>query len=196
MEKLLVPLDVYLKSGIHIGSRFRTKYMLPFVYKIRADGLSIINVQDVDKRIKLAINFISRYKPEEILVVCRRRKGRKAAELFSKLIGCKSYIGRYLPGSMTNIHYEKYMEPKLVITVDPWQDRNAIKDAKKVGAVVLSLADTNNVYSNVDLVIPGNNKSKKSIGLVFYLLAKGYLEKTKQLTPELEKELKLEDFQE
>ena len=44
-EKLLVAQDVYLKSGIHIGTKFKTKYMGKFIYKTRPDGLSVLNLQ-------------------------------------------------------------------------------------------------------------------------------------------------------
>ena len=194
-DKLLLPLDAYLKSGIHIGSKFRTKYMMSFVYRVRQDGLSIMNIQKIDERIKQAINIVSKYKPEDILVVCRRSKGKRPVRLFSELIGAKYFAGRYLPGSMTNISYENYMEPKLLITCDPWQDRNAILDAKKKGIPVISVADASNVYSDVDFIIPANNKSNKSLGVIFYLLARGYLVNTKQLDPNSEMKISLEDFQ-
>ena len=35
-EQLLIPLDTYLKVGLHIGTKFRTKYMEPFIYKVKA----------------------------------------------------------------------------------------------------------------------------------------------------------------
>lgn len=43
-EQFLIPLDEYLKVGIHIGTKFRTKYMTPFIYKTRPDGLVVLNV--------------------------------------------------------------------------------------------------------------------------------------------------------
>ena len=46
-EELLVPLDDFLKAGIHIGTKYKTKYMEPFIYKARPDGLLVLNVQEV-----------------------------------------------------------------------------------------------------------------------------------------------------
>ncbi len=40
-EEFLVPTKQYLKAGIHIGTKFRTKYMEQFIYKTRPDGLSV-----------------------------------------------------------------------------------------------------------------------------------------------------------
>ncbi len=51
-ENFLVPSNVYLKSGIHIGTKFKTGYMENFIYKTRPDGLSVLNLQKIDERIK------------------------------------------------------------------------------------------------------------------------------------------------
>ena len=47
-----------LKAGIHIGTKFRTKYMDKFIYKTRPDGLSVLNLQKIDERLRLAANFL------------------------------------------------------------------------------------------------------------------------------------------
>src|SRR3989344_6898397 len=101
-QDFLVPLEEYLKVGIHIGTKFRTKYMAPFIYKTRPDGLVVLNVQEIDKRIKLAANLLSQYNPEDVLVVCRRENGWKPVNLFSKLTGIRVFAGRYPPGILTN----------------------------------------------------------------------------------------------
>ena len=84
-EQLLIPLENYLKAGLHIGTKFRTEYMAPFIYKIRPDGLAVLNIQKVNERIQLAAIFLSQYNPEDILVVCRRENGWEPVKLFSKL---------------------------------------------------------------------------------------------------------------
>lgn len=179
-EKLLVPLEQYLKSGIHIGTKDKTKYMEKFIYKARNDGLLVLNVQEVNKRLGIACNFLSQYEPEDIIVVCRRENGWHAVKLFSEVTGIKSFAGRYPPGILTNSSLDNFIEAKLLLVVDPWPDKNVVKDAIKVRIPVIALCDTNNESNNIDLVVPCNNKGKKSLGLIFWIFANEYLKSRKK----------------
>jgi small subunit ribosomal protein S2 len=174
--QLLVPNDEYLKSGIHIGTKFRTKYMANFIYKTRPDGLSVLNVQQIDVRIRVLIKFLSQYEPQNIMVAARRENGWKPAKIFGEMTGARVYTGRYPPGILTNIQLKKFTETKILLVTDPWPDRNAVDDAFQMGIPIIGLCDTNNQSNLLDLVVPSNNKGKKSLGLLFYLLTKGYLE--------------------
>lgn len=191
-EKFLVPRDVYLKSGIHIGTKFRTKYMEQFIYKTRPDGLSVLNLQKIDERIKVAAAFLAQYSPDDILIVGRRENSWKAVELFGKYAGVRVFAGRYPPGILTNPKLEDYIEAKIVLVVDAMPDRNAVLDAVKMGIPIIALCDTNNLSIFIDLVVPCNNKGKKSLGLLFYILAKEFL--TLKGKPKEAEELKMEDF--
>jgi len=175
-EQLLVPNEEYLKSGIHIGTKFKTKYMANFIYKTRNDGLSVLNVQQIDARIRTMTSFMSQYAPGEMMIVARRENGWKAVKLFGQLTGAKIYTGRYPPGILTNIQLKKFTEVKLIVVTDPWPDRNAVDDAIRMGIPIIALCDTNNQANNIDLVVPCNNKGKKSLGLLFWLVTKGYME--------------------
>ncbi|KYK25753.1 30S ribosomal protein S2 [Euryarchaeota archaeon SM23-78] len=181
-EQLLIPNDEYLKSGIHIGTKFKTKYMENFIYKTRPDGLSVLNVQQIDARIKVLISFLSKFAPEEIMVVARRENGWKPVQLFGELTGAKTYIGRYPPGILTNTQLKKFTEAKVILVTDPWPDRNAVEDAMRMGIPVIAFCDTNNQANSIDLVVPCNNKGKKSLGLIFWLLTKGYMENRGMIT--------------
>ncbi|MBS3149766.1 30S ribosomal protein S2 [Candidatus Woesearchaeota archaeon] len=174
-QKLLVPLDDYLKVGIHIGTKFRTRFMMPFIYKVRPDGLAVLNVQEIDNRIRVAANFLSQFDPHDIIIVCRRENGWRSLELFSKLTGIRSYAGRYTPGVLTNHNLKTFTEVKLVLVVDPWPDKNMVFDAAKLGIPVIAFCDTNNDARHVDLVLPCNNKGKKSLGLIFWILAREFI---------------------
>jgi len=193
-ENLLIESNEYLKSGIHIGTKFKTKYMANFIYKTRPDGLSVLNLKKIDERIKLAINFLSNYEPEDILIVSRRENGWKGLKKLHKLTGIKVIAGRYPPGILTNSNLETFTEPKVVVVCDPWPDRNAVSDAFKVGTPVVALCDTNNQSNNIDLVVPCNNKGKKSVGLLLYLVAREYMQKKGLLAGNEEMPAKIEDF--
>ena len=193
-KQFLVPSEMYLKAGIHIGTKFKTKYMEQFIYKTRPDGLSVLNLQKIDERLRLLSKFLAQYEPEDILIVSRRENGWRPVRKFSKLTGIKAFAGRYPPGILTNPNLSTYMEAKVMLVTDSWPDRNAVKDAMRVGMPVVALCDTNNQSNNLDLVIPCNNKGKKSLGLIFFILAKEYLKAKGQLDAVEEAKIKLEDF--
>ncbi len=195
-DKFLVPQDTYLKAGIHIGTKFRTKYMEQFIYKTRPDGLSVLNLQKINERIDIAANLLAQYAPEDILIVSRRENGWKAAKEFGRLTGIKVFAGRYPPGILTNSDLDSFMEVKIILVTDAWPDRNAVNDANKIGIPVIALCDTNNQPNNIDLVIPCNNKGKKALGLLFWILAKEYLKKRKLISDDKEFTGKIEDFTE
>ena len=196
VDELLVPQDTYLKSGIHIGTKFKTKYMSSFIYKTRPDGPSVLNLQKIDERLKLVANLIAQYEPEKILVASRRENGWKAIKAFSNYTGCKAFPGRYPPGILTNPNLDNYIEVDLIVVTDPWPDRNAITDALRIGIPVIALCDTNNQSNCIDFVLPCNNKGKKSLGLIFYILAREFLRKKGLIKEDEEPPFSIDDFTE
>lgn len=195
-EQFSVPTDIYLKSGIHIGTKFKTKYMEQFIYKTRPDGLSVLNLQKIDERIKIAANLLAQYAPDEILVISRRENGWKAVKMFGELTGVQVFAGRYTPGLLTNPALKEYTEKKILLVTDAWPDRNVINDAIKVGIPVIALCDTNNQSNNIDLVVPCNNKGKKSLGLLFWILTRDYMRIRGIIKKNEDFNGKLEDFTE
>ena len=192
--QFLVPQDVYLKAGISIGTKFKTKYMEKFIYKTRPDGLSVLNLQQIDARLVNAANLLSHYAPDEILICGRRENAWKPVKLFSELTGVAIFPGRYPPGTLTNPKLKTYMDKKLLLVVDAWPDGNAVKDAIKVGIPIIGLCDTNNQSNNLDLIVPCNNKGKRSLGLIFYILAREYLMKHEKIKDEKEMKYSMDDF--
>ncbi len=196
VSELLVPNDEYLKSGIHIGTKFKTKHMANFIYKTRSDGLSVLNIQTIDERIRLAAKLLSYYSPEDIVVVSRRENGWKPIKMFSRATGSKFFAGRYPPGVLTNPQLRDFTEAKIMVISDPWPDKNALLDAQKMGIPVIGVCDTNNQANGIDLVVPCNNKGKKSLGLIYYLLAKNYLLNRGLLKSDEDFKYSVEDFTE
>ncbi|WP_406661111.1 30S ribosomal protein S2 [Methanolobus sp. ZRKC3] len=170
----LVPIDEYLAAGVHIGTQQKTENMMKFVYRVRTDGLYVLDIQATDERIKLAANFLSQYDPAKILVVSARQYGQFPAKMFAKAIGARSMVGRFIPGTLTNPSLEHFFEPDVVIVTDPTGDAQVIKEAVNTGVPVVALCDTNNMTSKVDLVIPTNNKGRKALSLVYWLLAREF----------------------
>ena len=195
-KPLLAPTDQYLKAGIHIGTKFRTKYMEKFIYKTRPDGLSVLNLQQIDERIKICANFLAQYAPEEIIIVSRRENGWKSIRMLSKLTGIRVFAGRYPPGILTNTNLDKFIEVKIVLVTDSWPDKNVINDAMKIGIPVIALCDTNNQSNNIDLVVPCNNKGKKSLGLLFWILTREYMKNRGMIKKDSEFKATIDDFTE
>lgn len=178
-KELLVPLEEYVKAGIHLATYVITPDMRQYVYRRRADGLAILNTNMINDKLKTACEFLSKYPVEEIILVCKREAGWKAAKLFSSITGIRVFTKKYSAGIITNPSLKDFFEPSLVVVCDPWLDKNAIHDASLSGIPVISLCDSNNLTRNIDAVIPCNNKIDKSIGIVLYILAREYCKKNK-----------------
>ena len=171
---MLIPLEEYVKSGIYLGTKVVTPAMKPFVYRRRADGLAIFNTDLIDEKLKEGIEYISKFEAKDIILACKRQAGWKAAEKFSELTGIRVFAKKYPAGLLTNTKLDDFFENELTIVTDSWLDKNALNDTINVHKKVLMVCDTNNFAKGADCIIIGNNKSPKSLGIIFYLLARGY----------------------
>lgn len=188
-KEMLVELEDYVKSGIYIGTRVVTPDMKPYVYRRRADGLAIFNTNLIDEKLRESIDYLAQFNPEDVILVCKRKAGWKVAQKFGELTGVKTFTKKYPAGILTNTELPDFFENKLTIITDAWLDKNALKDTLRVKKDVLMVCDTNNFAKGASQFLIGNNKSPKSLGLIFYLLARGYLEKKGEDTskiPELD----------
>jgi len=175
----IVPMEDYFKSSIHLGTRVITPDMKKYVYKRRADGLAVLNMALVDDKIKEAAEYLAKFDPDKIIVVCKREAGWKPVKLFAELFGIQSFTKKYPAGILTNTVLDNFREADLIVVCDPWLDKNALMDANRIKVPVLTICDTNNYHAGTTMVLPGNNKSGKSLGMIFYILAKIYAEKRK-----------------
>lgn len=172
--EMLIPLEEYVKSGIYIGTRVVTPDMRKYVYRRRADGLAIFNTDLIDEKMKEGIEYLSKFSPGDIIIVCRRQAGWRVVEKFSELTGIRAFTKKYPAGILTNSNLPDFFENELTIITDAWLDKNALNDTLKVNKKILMICDTNNFARGTDQIIIGNNKSPKSLGIIFYLLARGY----------------------
>lgn len=194
-KELLISLDQYLAAGVHIGTHICTKYMERFVYKVRPDGLYILDIRKVDERIRIAAKFIARYEPESVVAVSARQYGQKPVQQYCKLTRCKPILGRFIPGTFTNPHLEWYVEPELVIITDPRADSQAIDEAAETGIPIVAFTDTDNRTSYIDLIIPANNKGRRSLALLYWLLARQVLRERGELKPDEDLPVPVEEFE-
>ena len=172
---LLVPIDQYLAAGVHIGTHICNKNMKRFVYRIRPDGLYVLDVRKIDERLKTAARMLSRYEPEKILTVSVRQYGHQPVKKFSYYTRSKNITGRIIPGILTNPHLDWYMEPDAILVTDPRADQQIVVESSRIGVPVIAFTDTDNRTENIDLIIPANNKGRKSLALLYWLLARQVL---------------------
>lgn len=174
-ETILTSLENYIKTAAYLGTKVITPGMRKYVYRRRLDGLAILNTNIVDKKLKEAIDFINQFKPDEWTLVCKREAGWRPAKMFSELTGVRLFTKKYPAGVLTNTELPTFFETKMLMVCDPWLDKNALNDAKIVRIPVVGVCDTNNNTSDIDVVVIANNKSNKSLGLIFWLLAREYM---------------------
>lgn len=190
--KLLMPRNDYLASGIHIGMKQRTADMKEFIYKIRSDGLAVMNLRKIDERIRTAAKFIARSK--KVLVVGRKQMVHETVRKFCEVTGSEGVVGRFLPGTLTNPKFKKYFEAEVLVLSDPMIDYQALKESVSARVPVVGVCDTFNETRNIDLIIPANNKSKRAFATVFWLLAREILKLRGQIKSDDEFKYTIEDF--
>jgi small subunit ribosomal protein S2 len=186
-----MPYDQYLSAGMHIGMKQQTKDMKKFIYKVREDGLAVLDLQTIEKRIQLAGKFLAQFK--NIMAVSRKNVGWKPVEKFTEIVNGKSVMGRFLPGTITNPSFPGYYEPEVIIITDPLVDSQPIKEAVKARIPIIGLVDTSNETGSIDIIIPVNNKGRKALAMVYFLLAKEVLKN--RGVKEEEMTFKVEEFE-
>ena len=194
-EELLLPQDTLLSAGVHIGTRMRTKDMEPFIYRVRADGLFVLDVKKTDERIRVAAKFLARFEPSKIAAVAGRLYGRSPIEKFCEVVGATPIVGRFIPGMLSNPLYPDRIEPNVIIVSDPKADVQAVKEASSIGIPVIALCSTDNDFSFVDLVIPTNNKGRRALAVIYWLLARQILRERGEIPPDGDIIQSIEDFE-
>jgi small subunit ribosomal protein S2 len=194
-ENLLLPQEILLSAGVHIGTRVKTKDMEPFIYKVRPDGLYVLDMEQMNERIKVASKFLSRMNLNKLVVASGKRYGRSPVEKFCEAIGCKAITGRFTSGTFTNPVFAGFFEPTVVIVTDSLADDQIVEEASQCGVPVIALASTDNSKSNVDLVIPMNNKGRRALAIAFWLIAREILKERGELPASGEMKYTIDDFE-
>jgi small subunit ribosomal protein S2 len=174
-EETLIPGTEYLASGVHIGTQQKTGDMKRFIYQARPDGLYLLDIKMMDQRLRTAAKFLANYDPASILVVSAREYGHHPVSMFAKITGAKAIVERFIPGTLTNPGSAYFIEPSILIVTDPMTDEQALKEGVSVNIPIVALCDANNSTSTIDLIIPTNNKGRKALATVYWLLAREML---------------------
>jgi small subunit ribosomal protein S2 len=203
LEKLSDDKQVYpdlsekalLATGVRIGTPVRTKTMEQFTTRPRPDGLHMIDYSKTLSRIDVAGKFIAFVGAKNTVVYTSREHGVTAVEKFCELTGAMKLIGRFMPGTFTNPLYPGHLDAELVVVADPMSDTQAIVEAGSQAVPVVAVCDTDNVTDDIDLVIPGNNRGRKAIAAIFWLLARATLTHSGQLEADQPMKYSIEDFE-
>ena len=194
-EDLLLPLEDLLAAGLHIGTRIKTGDMEPYIYRVRPDGLFILNIGKTDEKIRLASRFITRFEQDRVLIVSSRLYGKTPVDRFCETTKTVPIVGRFMPGLISNPLQPNHADPQLVVVTDPRADWQPIKEASSAGVPVVALCDTDNVFSGVDLAIPVNNKGRRALAMVYWLLARQVLRERGELPQDGTVTLTVDDFE-
>ena len=100
-----------------------------------------------------------------------------------------------MPGTFTNPLYPKHLDPEAVIVTDPSMDQQAVTEASQVGIPVIAICDTDNLTENIDLVIPANNRGRKALAAVMWLLSRSVLQQSGKLSLDESLPYAIEDFE-
>jgi small subunit ribosomal protein S2 len=184
-----------LSTGIRVGTPIKTKFMASFITRANPEGLYIIDISKTLARIDVAAKFIGRVSISNVAVTSSREYGKTPVEKFCELTGARGIFGRFMPGTFTNPSLPKYLEPEIVIVTDPQADEQAVLESTRAGVPVIALSNSDNITSKVDIVIPTNNRGRKALATVYWLLTKEVLKKQGKIKSDSEMPLTIDDFE-
>lgn len=170
-SELMVDRENYLAQGVHLGTRSQHTHMEDYIFHVKKNQLAVLNLEKTDEKIREAAEFLNGFEKDDILVVGRTEEAYRPINKFAEATGVEYIAGRFIPGTLTNPQAEAFREPEVVVVANPEEDSQAVKEASDINIPVVGIADSENNLTDIDHVIPANNKSESSLGLVFYLLA-------------------------
>lgn len=193
--ELLTSEDEYLTSGVHIGTQHKTADMKPYIFRVRNDGLFVLDIAKTDQQLRAAAKLLAKYDPTKVLFVSQRQYGQKPVKEAAKAVGANAIAGRFMPGTCTNPIVQGFMEPDVLVLTDPLGDAQALREAMNIKIPIIGLVDSNNETKNLDLVVPANNKGRRSLALTYWLLAREILVERGTLKDRAEFTPTVDDFE-
>jgi small subunit ribosomal protein S2 len=184
-----------LATGIRVGTQVKTKFMRPFITTASPEGLYMLDLDITLEKIKTAAKFINRIGTDNLIVCTGRRYAETPIEKFCEMLDCKKLLGRFMPGTLTNPSLPYYIEPKLVLISDPQVDEQAITEATNAGIPVIGIANTDNITSKLDVIIPANNRGRKALATVYWLLVRQILIERGELKENESMKYEIDDFE-
>jgi len=184
-----------LATGIRVGTQVKTKFMKSFITTASPEGLYMLDLDITLEKIKTAAKFIDRVGTDNLIVCTGRRYAETPIEKFCEMLGSKKLLGRFMPGTLTNPSLPYYIEPKLVLISDPQVDEQAITEATNAGIPVIGIANTDNITSKLDVIIPANNRGRKALATVYWLLVRQILIERGELKEDEPMKYEIDDFE-
>ena len=184
-----------ISTGIRVGTQVKTKFMKQFIEKASPEGLYMLNIDMTLDKINTSAKFINRIGAENIIVCSGRQYAGIPIEKFCEMTGAKQLLGRFMPGTLTNPSLPYYIEPKLVLISDPEVDEQALIEATNAGIPIVGIANTDNITSKLDIIIPANNRGRKALATVYWLLVRQILIEKGELKENESMKYEIDDFE-
>ncbi len=184
-----------LTTGIRVGTPVKTKFMRSFITTSNPEGLYMLDLDITLEKIKTAAKFINRVGTDKLIVCTGRQYAETPVEKFCEMLDTKKLMGRFMPGTLTNPSLPYYIEPKLVFISDPQVDKQAVIEATNAGIPVIGIANTDNITSKLDVIIPANNRGRKALATVYWLLVRQILIERGELEENESMKYEIDDFE-
>ena len=183
------------RSGLRVGTNVKTKFMKSFITKTTDEGLYMLDGDMTLEKIMTSAKFINRVGAENIIVCSGRQYAGIPIEQFCEMTGAKHHLGRFMPGTLTNPSLPYYIEPKIVLISDPEVDEQALIEATNAGIPVIGIANTDNITSKLDIIIPANNRGRKALATIYWLLVRQILIEKGELKENESMKYEIDDFE-
>ena len=184
-----------ISTGIRVGTQVKTKFMKQFIEKASPEGLYMLNIDMTLDKINTSAKFINRIGAENIIVCSGRQYAGIPIEKFCEMTGAKQLLGRFMPGTLTNPSLPYYIEPKIVLISDPEVDEQALIEATNAGIPVIGVSNTDNLTSKLDVIIPANNRGRKALATIYWLLVRQILIEKGELKENESMKYEIDDFE-